>query len=130
MIAKGVTCRLLANIPCTNPGACFSISGPTASGVTSLTANPVPPDVMIRLIPLSQDLMIASWIAGMESGIIFVVEISQFEEPRSVNTFERAGMHLSVEGSLDAVSEIMRIAAVSLDCGDDIFVDSDVLRND
>jgi hypothetical protein len=85
---------------------------------------------MIRLIPLSQDLMIASWIAGMESGIIFVVEISQFEEPRSVNTFERAGMHLSVEGSLDAVSEIMRIAAVSLDCGDDIFVDSDVLRND
>jgi hypothetical protein len=62
--------------------------------------------------------------------MMFVVEMSQLDEPRSVNTFERAGMHLSVEGSLDAVSEIMRIAAVSLDCGDDIVVGSDVLQDD
>ena len=52
-----------------------------------------------------------------------MVEMFQLEEPRSVNTCERTGMHLSVEGSLEAVSEIMRIAAVSLDCGDAIFPD-------
>lgn len=67
----------------------------------------------------------ASWIAEMESGIIDVVEMFQLEEPRSENTCERAGMHLSVEGSLEAVSEIIRIAAVSLDCGDAIFLDYD-----
>ena len=62
----------------------------------------------------------AIWIAEMESGMIDVVEMCQFEEPRSENTCERAGMHLSVAGSLEAVSDIIRIAAVSSDCGDDI----------
>lgn len=122
MTANGVTCRLLANMPCTKPGACFSINGPTASGVTSLTANPVPPEVMMRLVPASQDSRTAVWMAGMESGIIFVVAMSQLEDPRSANTCERAGIHLSVEGSLEAVSEIIRIAAVSFCCGEAIFV--------
>jgi len=55
--------------------------------------------------------------------MIDVVEMCQLEEPRSENTCERAGMHLSVEGSLEAVSDIIKIAAVSLDCGDDMVPD-------
>ena len=51
-----------------------------------------------------------------------VVEMSQLEEPRSEKTCERAGMHLSVEGSLEAVSDIIRIAAVSLDGEDDMIL--------
>jgi hypothetical protein len=76
--------------------------------------------VRIKLIPSSQDFRTASWIAGMESGMMVVDAMVQFEEPRSVKTEERAGMHLSVDGSAEAVSEIMRMEAVSLDCGDDM----------
>jgi len=77
----------------------------------------------MRFTPSSQALRMASWIAEMESGMIDVVEMCQLEEPRSENTCERAGMHLSVEGSLEAVSDIIKIAAVSLDCGDDMVPD-------
>jgi hypothetical protein len=83
-----------------------------------LIAKPVPPDVMIKLIPSSQDFRTAAWIAGIESGMMVVDAMVQFEEPREEKTPERAGMHLSVDGSCEAVSEIMRMEAVSLDCGD------------
>lgn len=52
----------------------------------------------------------------MESGIIVVVEMVQLEDPRSVKTCDSAGTHLSVDGSLEAVSEMIRIAAVNLGC--------------
>lgn len=68
-------------------------------------------------MPSLQALRMASWIAGMESGMIVVVEMVQLEDPRSVKTCDRAGMHLSVDGSLEAVSEMIRIAAVNLGCG-------------
>lgn len=71
-------------------------------------------------MPSLQTLRMASWIAGIESGMIVVVEMVQLEDPRSVKTCDKAGMHLSVDGSLEAVSEMIRIAAVNLGCGDAI----------
>lgn len=45
--------------------------------------------------------------------MIFVAVTSHLEAPREVNTFWRVGMHLSVEGSAEAVSEIIIMEAVS-----------------
>lgn len=67
----------------------------------------------MRFTPSAQDWRTAFWILVTSSGMIFVAVISHFEAPREVNTFWRVGMHLSVDGSAEAVSEIIIMEAVS-----------------
>jgi hypothetical protein len=118
----------------TSPGACLSIKGVIAckqgqldtdmgsvcrtSGVTSLVANPVPPLLMIKLIgsALSLQLLITFWIASTLSGTISVSATSHWSLPESPKTFLRIGIHLSVEGSWNAVSDTIRMAAFSFGC--------------
>jgi hypothetical protein len=116
----------------TRPGACLSSrsmiafiplawKGPLrgelrTSGVTSLVAKPVPPLVTIRLTGSSQSAQRRTFfcIASTSSGTKLVSVTSHWLSPTVPKTSVKIGMHLSVEGSLNAVSETMRIAALSL----------------
>lgn len=55
--ARGVILSDSMRINCMMDYACLSITASVASGVTSLGANPVPPDVNISLTPLSASLI-------------------------------------------------------------------------
>ena len=126
IIANGVTSRLAASIPWTRPGAGLCIKGVTASGVLSRGVKPVPPVVTIRFMKLSLSVqaMMAFCISSLWSGTIFMaipseiaalssLAICHFPPPSFSKTSSRAAAALSVLGSLNAVSEIIRMAAFS-----------------
>ena len=86
------------------------------SGVLSLTANPVPPLLMIRLTASSPSVHRVTnlWISRMSSGTICVTDTSHWSFPTVSKTSWRIAVHLSEEGSCDAVSETISMAALSL----------------
>jgi hypothetical protein len=106
-------CLLLISCPSFN----FLSTRARTSGVTSLVAKPVPPLVTIKLIGTgpSVQLLIVFWIARALSGTISVSLTSHWSFPRSPKTFLRIGMHLSVDGSSEAVSDTIKIAAFNFE---------------
>lgn len=96
----------------TSPGASFCSSGFTASGVQSLTANPVPPVVMTRstAAPTAVHSVTAAWMAARSSPTMRVSVTVQAGDSRAAKKAPRIWDDLSVEGSAAAVVETMRIA--------------------
>ena len=97
--------------------------------------NPVPPVVRMRLIcggvcsspyggedEASVQVLIRDWMASVESGTMAVMGGSQFSVPACSKTEVRMAAVLSVVGSRDAVSEMMRMA--DWRAGRDIFVEA------
>ena len=80
-------------------------------------ANPVPPLVTTKLALLEVSVysLMAFWMADTSSATIFVSAASQRSPPSCWKTSCKAGMHLSVDTSLLAVSETTMIAALSLE---------------
>lgn len=93
----------------------LSLLGRQTSGVLSLTANPVPPVVTTRLRKSSPSAhwQIDRWISRTSSGTILICGESHLSPPSEANVSNRALPALSVDGSRNAVSDIIKIAALS-----------------
>lgn len=101
----------------TSPGASFCSSGPTASGVTSLTAKPVPPVVTTRLIglaPASAHCSTTASIAALSSPTMRVSTTSQTSAPVecAAKKSRRSWPDASAAGSFAAVVDTTRTATV------------------
>jgi hypothetical protein len=114
IMAKGVTASEEASMPWTSPGACLCSKTETASGVWSATAKPVPPVVMTRLTgsAASVQSVIWRWIWAVTSLTILVSTTSHRPPPSFSKTSRSAASAASVEGSLAAVVETTRTAAL------------------
>jgi hypothetical protein len=95
-------------------GNANEISPPT-SGVWSWRANPVPPVVTIRLTWSSASAHRCTdlWIWVMSSGTMAVTGTSHLSPPSVEKVSVRTWPALSVDGSSEAVSEMMRMAGFS-----------------
>lgn len=84
------------------------------SGVISLVANPVPPLTTTRLTQFGPSVQsqMERWISNTLSGTILITAVPQLFDPSAEMTVVSVSPTLSVDGSCEAVSETIKIAAL------------------